>query len=241
LRPTLITVAGRSIPAFQAMHYIGILVGLTLGAAVTQQLGADPNRFLLAGFVLFVPAVVGAHLGPDLLSGTARRESWLMPRNGSAIFLGLPPLLLAAPFVIWAVGLPAGVFLDAAAVAVAAGTVFGRIGCLLQGCCCGRPTSGRFGIPLADAYGVHARRLPTQLLDAAWAALLLGAMLVAVGHVPVGACFFAGSILYGSGRLLTDFTRQQRPPASRFSQAQIASLALIAGGGCALVLTMLVT
>jgi phosphatidylglycerol:prolipoprotein diacylglycerol transferase len=240
LRPTLVTVAGRSLPAFQAMQYIGALAGLTLGAEVAQRAGEDPNRFLVAGFILFVPAVVGAHLGPNLLSGTVRRRSWLRPRDGSAFFLALPAGLLTAPLVIWAAGLSAGVFLDAVAVAIVTGTVFGRIGCLFHGCCCGRPTSGRLGIPLTDAHGVHCRRLPTQLLDATWAALLLGVMLAAIGHLPAGTCFFAGSVLYGCGRLLTDFTRQQRPLGSRLSQAQIASLALIAGGACALVMTQLV-
>jgi phosphatidylglycerol---prolipoprotein diacylglyceryl transferase len=222
------------------MQYVGVLVGLTLGAEVTRRLGGDPNRFLIAGFVVFIPAVVGAHLGPELLRGSVRRRSWLLPRGGSAVFLGLPPLLLTAPLVAWIVAIPAGVFLDGVAVAVTAGTIFGRIGCLLQGCCSGRPTRGRFGIQLTDAYGVRARRVPTQLLDAAWAAILLAALLLAVGHLPAGACFFLGSVLYGCGRLITDFTRQERPRHGRLSRAQYVSLALILGGCCAFVSTLLV-
>ena len=239
MRPVLVSVTGRPIPAFPVLQYVGVLAGLVLGAEVARRLGADPNSFLLSGFVLFIPGVIGAHLGPALSRGGATRRTWLLPREGSAIFFAIPGLLLTAPFVVWVAGLPAGAFLDGAAVAVATGTIFGRIGCLLQGCCAGRPTSGRLGIPLSDVDGVHARRLPTQLLDACWAALLLGALLAAAGQLPAGVCFFAGSVLYGAGRFLTDFTRQRRPPSGALSQAQLASLGLIAGGSSALLLTVL--
>jgi phosphatidylglycerol:prolipoprotein diacylglycerol transferase len=233
MRPVLLSVAGRPISAFQVLQYLGVLAGLTLGAEVTRRLGADPNTFLLAGFVLFIPAVISAHLAPSLISGRANRRSWILPTEGSAIFLAIPGLLLTAPFVVWIAGLPAGAFLDGAAVAVATGTIVGRIGCLLQGCCAGRPTRGPLGIQLTDAHGVRTRRVPTQLLDACWAALLLAALLAASGHPPMGASFFAFCALYGAGRFLTDFTREQRPRSGALSQAQLASLGLIVGGSSA--------
>jgi phosphatidylglycerol:prolipoprotein diacylglycerol transferase len=239
VRPVLVSVAGRPIPAFQALQYLGILAGLTLGAEVARRLGEDPNSFLLAGFVLFIPAVIGAHLGPALIRRRANRRSWILPREGSAIFFALPGLLLTAPLVVWIAGVSVGAFLDAAAVAVVTGTIFGRIGCLLHGCCAGRPTTGRFGIRLTDVHGVTTRRVPTQLLDLCWAALLLGALVVAAGQLPPSLCFFSAIILYGTGRFLTDITRQQRPPSGGLSEAQLASLGLIAGGGCALFLSLL--
>jgi phosphatidylglycerol:prolipoprotein diacylglycerol transferase len=221
VRPVLVSVAGRPIPAFQALQYLGILAGLTLGAEVARRLGEDPNSFLLAGFVLFIPAVIGAHLGPALIRRRANRRSWILPREGSAIFFALPGLLLTAPLVVWIAGVSVGAFLDAAAVAVVTGTIFGRIGCLLHGCCAGRPTTGRFGIRLTDVHGVTTRRVPTA------------------GQLPPSLCFFSAIILYGTGRFLTDFTRQQRPPSGGLSEAQLASLGLIAGGGCALFLSLL--
>lgn len=239
MRPVLVSVAGRPIPAFQALQYMGVLAGLTLGAEITRRLGDDANAFLLAGFALFIPAVVSAHLGPALISGRAGRRTWILPQEGSAIFFALPGLFLAAPFVVWVAGLSVGAFLDGAAAAVLTGTIFGRIGCLLHGCCAGRPTNGRVGLRLTDVHGVATRRVPTQLLDTCWAALLLGALLAVAGQLPTGACFYSASVLYGAGRFLTDFTRQQRPPSGGLSQAQLASLGLIAGGGCALLLTML--
>jgi phosphatidylglycerol---prolipoprotein diacylglyceryl transferase len=239
MRPVLVSVGGRPVPAFQVMQYFAVLAALSLGAEVARKQGADPNAFLAAGFVLFIPAVVGAHLGPALLRGRADRRGWILPQDGSAIFFALPALVLTAPLAVWIAGLPPGAFLDGAAAGVLAGTVFGRIGCLLHGCCAGRPSTSRFALRLADAHGVHVRRIPTQLLDAAWAALVLAGLLVALGRVPAGICFLAACVLYGVGRFLTDFTRQQRPPSGGLSLAQLASLGLITGGGGALLLTML--
>ena len=239
MRPVLITVAGRPVPAFVAMQYLGVVVGLTLGALVLERAGEDPNRFLLAGFALFIPAVISAHAGPALIRGGLRRRAWLLPREGSAFFFALPALVLTVPLAVWVSGLSVGGFLDGVAVAIAAGTIFGRIGCLLGGCCAGRPTHGPFGIRLADVHGIRVRRVPTQLLDAGFAALLLAALLATAGHVAAGTLFYAAAALYGGGRFLTDFTRQQRPPSGGLSHAQYASLILIAGGLGALLSTIL--
>jgi phosphatidylglycerol---prolipoprotein diacylglyceryl transferase len=230
VRPTLAIVAGRPIDSFRALQYLGVLAGLALGAGVAGRLGQDPNAFLVAGFLLFIPALISAHAGPSLVQGTLRTDTWLLPSHGSAVFFALPTLVLLTPAVVWSLGLSAAPFLDSAAVAIVAGTIFGRLGCLLHGCCCGRTTTGPVGLPLTDAAGVRARRLPTQLLDASWAALLLAGLLLAVGQVASGALFFAAAILYGAGRFLTDFTRQSRPRSRRLSDAQYFSAALVIGG-----------
>jgi phosphatidylglycerol---prolipoprotein diacylglyceryl transferase len=239
VRPTLAIVAGRPIDAFRAMQYVGVLAGLTLGATVAGRLGQDPNAFLLAGFLLLIPALVGAHAGPTLARGNLRLEAWLAPREGSAIFFALPFLVLVTPAAVWGFGLSPGPFLDSAAVVVVTGTIFGRLGCLLHGCCAGCATTSRLGLWLTDVNGVHARRFPTQLLDGGWAAILLVGLLFAVGQVASGVCFLVAAVLYGTGRFLTDFTRQRRPRSRRLGDAQYFSLALIVGGLCALLVIVL--
>jgi phosphatidylglycerol---prolipoprotein diacylglyceryl transferase len=239
VRPTLAIVAGRPIDSFRVMYYLGVLAALALGAETARRLGQDPNAFLLAGFLLFIPALIGAHAGPGLAGGAFRRHTWLLPTHGSAIFFGLPALVVLTPVVVWGFGLSTGPFLDSAAVAVVTGTIFGRVGCVLHGCCAGRPTTGRLGLALADVHGIRARRIPTQLLDAGWAALLLVGLLLTVGHAPGGVCFLAAAVLYGAGRFATDFTRQRRPESRRLSDAQYVSLGLIAGGSIGLLLTVI--
>ena len=97
MKSILVGIAGRPIPAFVAMQYIGVLVGLTLGAWVAERVGEDPNRFLLAAFLLFIPAVISAHAGPAMVRRGLRRRAWLLPREGSALFFALPTLVLTVP------------------------------------------------------------------------------------------------------------------------------------------------
>jgi phosphatidylglycerol:prolipoprotein diacylglycerol transferase len=60
--------------------------------------------------------------------------------------------------------------LDALTVGLALGQMFGRVGCLLGGCCFGRPTGGAFGVRLYGANVPPSLRgvplHPTQLYEA---------------------------------------------------------------------------
>jgi phosphatidylglycerol:prolipoprotein diacylglycerol transferase len=239
MRATLSILTARSIDAFRLMQYLGALAGLALGAETMRRVGEDPNAFLVAGVLIFIPALVAAHIGPAVAAGDVHRDAWLLPSKGSAFFYALPIAAVCGVLAVWSLGLPVGRFLDSVAIGVAAGTIFGRLGCLLHGCCGGRPTSGPIGLWLMDADGVRARRIPTQLLDAAWALLLLIGLLVTVGRAPPGVLFFTAAVLYGTGRFVTDFTRQQRPPGRRLSDAQLGALVLVIAGCCALLSTIL--
>ena len=230
------SLAARSVEPFRPMYYLGTLAALALGAETMRRTGEDPNAFLVAGVLIFIPAVVAAHLGPAAVAHGVRRDAWLLPNRGSAFFHAVPVAAVFGTAVVWSLGLPAGRFLDSVAVGVAAGTIFGRLGCLMHGCCGGRPTAGRLGLRLTDADGVRARRIPTQLLDAGWALLVLVGLLATVGSTPPGVPFFAAAVAYGTGRFLTDFTRQRRPSGRRLSDAQIGALALVTAGAFALLL-----
>ncbi|MGB3829397.1 MAG: prolipoprotein diacylglyceryl transferase family protein [Ornithinimicrobium sp.] len=65
--------------------------------------------------------------------------------------------------------LPLGTVLDATAPALLFGMAIGRLGCLLGGCCVGRPTTSRWGIWSSDRR-VGMRRIPVQLLESALSA-----------------------------------------------------------------------
>ena len=107
---------------------------------------------------------------------------------------------------------------DAAGVTMLVGLITTRFGCLMNGCCGGR------------AWGV-----PTQLLEAALAALILIAALALRGHLGGDGVLFAGVVgCYAAGRLVLDRTRYARDPThlnDALSAALLAaSVALIASG-----------
>jgi phosphatidylglycerol:prolipoprotein diacylglycerol transferase len=97
--------------------------------------------------------------------------------------------------------LSVGVFLDATAPGMLMGMAVGRIGCFFAGCCGGPATAARWGIWSSDER-VGARRVPTQLLEAAFTAILgFLALAVLLRHGPVnGAIFVTFLAAYTLGR-----------------------------------------
>jgi phosphatidylglycerol:prolipoprotein diacylglycerol transferase len=106
--------------------------------------------------------------------------------------------------------LPFAEFWDAATFTILVGMVFTRIGCLLNGCCSGRPTSAWFGCNLPDHRGTWRRRIPTQILEMTWAATIFGAAILMRDHkLPAGAIFCLAVVAYGAGRFLLEPLRDR--------------------------------
>ena len=108
-----------------------------------------------------------------------------------------------------ALGLPFATFWDAGALGFLAAIVCLRIGCFLNGCCCGR----------------RCGRIPTQLLEAGWAALLLVGATLAADRMPfAGALFLSTLAAYAAGRFLIDFGRAAPRKLGRLTVAQACSV-----------------
>src|ERR1700676_779817 len=169
MRRILFSCCGLTVYSYPAMLYLGLVTGTLAGAYVAQSAGLDPNRFALAMMLLLIPALIGARLLFVLMHWDvyARdpRRIWRRSEGGMAMYGGL---LLAVPIsalLIPTLGLPFGLFWDAATFTILIGMIFTRIGCLLNGCCSGRPTAAWFGLDLPDYHGIWQRRIPTQLLE----------------------------------------------------------------------------
>jgi phosphatidylglycerol---prolipoprotein diacylglyceryl transferase len=101
-------------------------------------------------------------------------------------------------------GLPPGSVLDTMAPGLLLGLTVGRFGCLLGGCCAGRPTCSRWGIWSSNRR-LGVRRVPVQLLEASFAGVLGALALAAVllfGASAGGLVFVAGIAAYTAGRQL---------------------------------------
>lgn len=82
------------------------------------------------------------------------------------------------------------------------------------------------GLFLPNAGGVWERRIPTQLMEAAWAAVLTVVALIARRSSPFpGAVFLLVCLGYAAGRLLMDFARD-RKTQNVFSIARVISIAI---------------
>lgn len=216
------------------MLYLGCVAGLLAGSSLAQTRGLDAGRFALAAIALLVPALVGSRVLFVIQHHEIYRHDphriWRRAEGGSALYGGLVLSVACSVPLLALAELPFWTFWDAASVTMLAGLIFTRIGCLMNGCCVGRPTDGPLGVWLPDTSGVWRRRYPTQLLEAGWAAIILGTVLLAWDEAPFdGALFGATVALYAGGRLALEPMRKATQARALRVNALI-SAALVAGG-----------
>jgi phosphatidylglycerol:prolipoprotein diacylglycerol transferase len=228
-------------PYYQALLYVGLVTALAVADHLARRSGIDPTR-LVAAFLISIPVcLAGARALVVVLNWShfrARPRQILVLSNGGAAMYGaLPPLvLLSVPLSRW-LGIPFGLFWDAALVSILAGMIPTRLGCLGAGCCAGRQTSSRLGLFLRDARGVRARRYPSPLFEALLGAALLAASLLLWGQLPFpGALALWICAGYGVGRFGLEELREERP--TRFAglgafQWMSAALFVLGVGGLA--------
>ena len=203
-------------PAFAVCAGTGLAAGTVLAAAITVHrslpvwvLLAVAASGLAAAYAL--AAATKVVLGRELL--IAYHHQLVVGATAIGVLVALDRPLLAN--------------LDAVAVGLVLALGCGRVGCLLAGCCYGRPA--RFGVSYGHVHGsdefpialVGARLLPVQAFEAIW----LGVVAIvgtALAWVATPGAALTWSILsYGAGRFLLEFLRgDPRISAFGLSQAQ---------------------
>jgi len=208
-------------------------------------LKSDEDFWLLVNAVL-----IGGFAGGRLLylaeyTRPFSPEFWrtlVSPSRGFSVFgafVGVP--LGAWIFCRWT-KTPFARILDAICVMAPFWHVFGRLGCLLAGCCHGRPTKLPWGLVFRDPGSMVPRMWlgvplhPTQLIEAALDAFIAAVLyrLFERGGKPglVCALYFA---LYGALRFGVEFLRGDTAPlAFGLTAAQALGLGLIASSGVVL-------
>ena len=114
---------------------------------------------------------------------------------------------------------------DAFGLALAAGEVFGRIGCYFNGCCFGKPSAVPWAI-----YQHGAWRHPTQLYSSIAAALIFGVLLWARTRVATGQVFALYLMLFSGFRLVIEPLRADFGVGAGASIAEGASALLLMSG-----------
>jgi hypothetical protein len=147
-------------------------------------------------------------------------------------------VVLAAGLLLWTTRQPLLPYLDATILGIGLFLSFGRIGCLLVGCCHGRPH--RWGVRYSEehaaagfpSYLVGVRLVPIQAVESLW---VLGTVAVGTYFVwsgrPSGTAMAWYVVTYDLGRFVFEFARgdAHRPYWLGFSQPQWLSLLLTGG------------
>jgi phosphatidylglycerol:prolipoprotein diacylglycerol transferase len=144
------------------------------------------------------------------------REIVSLVRSGGVFYGGLILAVLVAFWYMRRAGLPVWTTCDVFAPGIALGHAVGRLGCLLAGCCYGRPTSMPWGITFTDPFaasnvgtplGVPLH--PTQIYEAGAELLILGVLLLTErrGRGFAGRTFWLYMLLYGVSRFVIEHFR----------------------------------
>ena len=199
---------------------VGIVLALTIQSLMMahQRVSVGP-RWLITMLALLVGIAGGK--GWFLLKHhrTHRWEGWCIQG-----FIVGATLMAGSLLIRFAV--PASAFLDPLAPGLLFGLAVGRVGCFVGGCCGGPPTASRWGIWSSDQR-VGARRIPTQLIESAYA-LSLGivVLVTSMSRGPAGGAYFVAALAaYTLGR--QGILRLRAEPQQRRWDSIVTALATL--------------
>jgi phosphatidylglycerol---prolipoprotein diacylglyceryl transferase len=218
--------------AYSAMLYLGTVAGILGGTRWAAFHGLPAAKVYAAMLLLFLPALIGARLLELACHWESYRRQpgriWRRVDGGAALYGGLILSFLVSLPLVYSLSINPLAFWDAMAVGMLIGMVFTKVGCLLQGCCAGRPSDSLLAFNLPNSRGVWRRRLPAQLFEAGLAALLLPVCLQAAEWLPVpGVLFFSALAGYASGRWMLEPTRETIDRVGQWSLHRMISAALV--------------
>ncbi len=220
MHPVLFDFGGFTIYSYGVLLAAAYMLGLQFALVRARRRGLDGQRVMDLGIWIIISALVGAKLLlliVDFKQFTSSPGELLgLARSGGVFYGGLIAAVVVALIYLRRHQLPLWTTTDVFAPGIALGHIVGRMGCLLAGCCFGRPTTVPWGItftsPAAAAnvgtpLGIALH--PTQIYEAG-AELLILLFLLAWerrGHSFPGRTFWSYMLLYGISRFAIEFYR----------------------------------
>ncbi len=230
------------IRSYGLMLALAFLVGTWLGLREARRLGLDEDRLINVILVVLVASVLGARALYVMEHVDEFRREWgsvvALWQGGLTLYGGIVAGTAAGLMAARRFGLPMWTVADALTPSLALGAGIGRIGCHLNGCCYGRPTSMPWGVVFPpDSYAGlefgNASVHPSQLyLAGAGVALFLLTWALRRRMRAPGTLFWLFIVLFALIRIPIDLTRAYEPHAVllragglEVTESQLTSLA----------------
>jgi len=218
--PLLFELGPVSIYSYGVLLATAYIVGLQLALRRANRAGLSGQRVMDLGILVIISALVGAKLLLFLLDidrfTSNPAELMVLLKSGGVFYGGL---LLAVPVAWWYIrkhDLPLWTTCDLFAPGIALGHAIGRMGCLLAGCCYGRPTDLPWGITFTSTLAaanvgtpLEIALHPTQIYEAAAELVVLGLLLAGERRwrpFP-GRTFWTYLVLYPLARIVVELYR----------------------------------
>jgi phosphatidylglycerol:prolipoprotein diacylglycerol transferase len=243
LFPEILEIGSFHLRSYGLLLAIGFLAGTWLGLKQGRGVGLDADRLLNLIFTVLVSGVLGSRLffvlGHLDYFGNHPLESLYIWRGGLTLWGGF---IVAVPIGILYTkrhGMDTWRVADVLAAPLALGATIGRLGCFLNGCCYGVPTTAPWGVVFPEHseaaihYGQQALH-PSQLYNVVAGLVVFAITLVSVRFLRApGQRFWLMLGLYALLRGLIDWTRRYEDSAvmlswsgGQFTESQAISLGI---------------
>lgn len=211
--------------AFRVCGYIGLILAIFLVVSLVAYLGL--SQIVMAGIAIVAMATfLVLAMATKIIIG---EERLIYYHQEIAI-------VLVVTMVLWFLDQPILPYLDITTLGIGTFLAFGRVGCLMVGCCHGRPS--RLGVCYTPEhahagftpYYVGVRLFPIQAVESLW---VFGTVVVGIALVlldsPAGAAMAWYIITYDIGRFFFEFLRgdPDRHYLMGFSEGQWTSILLM--------------
>jgi phosphatidylglycerol:prolipoprotein diacylglycerol transferase len=241
MHPILFRLGDWPVYSYGVLLALAYLAGLQLAVVRARRAGLDGARVMDLGIYLIIAALVGAKLMLIAVDfdyfRQQPRELMSLVRAGGVFYGGLIAAFFVGLWLIRKYKLPVWTTGDLIAPGIALGHIVGRFGCLLAGCCYGRPTDAAWAITFRDPIAaanvgtpLDVPLHPTQLYDAGAEAIILLILLVTErrGRPFPGRTFWLYMLLYAISRFVIEFFRgDERGSVMSLSTSQFVSVVLV--------------
>ena len=149
MHPILFELGPITIYSYGVLLAAAYLLGLWMAARRARQAGLDANKVLDLGIWVIIAALVGAKALLFVVDFEHFTSSWqeftTLLRSGGVFYGGLIAAVLVCIYQLRKHKLPLWTSGDLFAPGIALGYMVGRLGCLMAGCCYGKPTDVAVG------------------------------------------------------------------------------------------------
>jgi phosphatidylglycerol---prolipoprotein diacylglyceryl transferase len=205
------------IRSYGLMLAVAFLVGTWLGLKEARRRGLDEDHLVTVILVTLVASVLGARALYVTEHVDDFRREWsgvlAVWQGGLTLYGGIIAGTVAGLWAARRLRMPMWAVADALAPSVALGTMFGRIGCFLNGCCYGRPTHLPWGIvfPPESFAGLEFGSTPVHpaqlYFSAAGLVMFVALWRMRTRVVAPGVLFWSFIVMFTLTRSVLDFTR----------------------------------
>lgn len=229
-----------SIYGYGVMMALGLISAVSLGCYRAKFYNIDPDVFFNGAFWGIVFGLLGAKLMyyiVEIKEVIANPRILLDVGSGFVVYGGLITGILTPYFYFTKVKKGSTLDkLDLAMPSISIGQFFGRMGCLMAGCCYGKAlhTHAWYGMtfPVNSSAPAGIELYPTQLMSAIGNLLLCVFLIVITDHVRFrGQVVSLYMMIYSAGRFLIEYLRDDpRGSVGIFSTSQFIAIIMFTGG-----------